>query len=130
MKRLLSLSITFFVLGLGTSNVAYASLCPTGGGVDYSPLCGIQVGGLAGPIITVIILLAFFGSLFFLILGGIRWIMSSGDRGKVEQARSTIIAAIVGMIIALLSYFIVNLLVQYFTHTTINGGFNIPRLVP
>ena len=54
--------------------------------------------------------------------------MSGGDKGKLDQARSTIIAAIVGLIISILAYFIVSLILSIFTG---NGStiIKIPKLV-
>ena len=49
-------------------------------------------------------------SLFFLILGGISWITSGGDKEKLEKSRKTIIFAIIGLIIILLSVIVMNLI--------------------
>lgn len=43
-----------------------------------------------------------------LIFGGISFIVSQGDPGKVAKARSTIIYSIVGIVVALLAFAIVN----------------------
>ncbi len=64
---------------------------------------GLQV------LITVTIALA----LVFLIWGGISWIMSEGDKAKLQAARNTVIFSIIGLIISLLSFVIVNI-VGYF----------------
>lgn len=49
-------------------------------------------------------------SLLFLILGGISWITSGGDKEKLEKSRKTIIFAMIGLIILLLSVIIMNLI--------------------
>lgn len=43
-----------------------------------------------------------------LIVGGINFITSQGDTGKVAKARNTILYGVVGLIVALLSFAIVN----------------------
>ena len=53
-------------------------------------------------------------TLVFLIVGGIKWVVSGGDKAKVESARGTIIAAIIGLIIVFLSFFIIQILFNLF----------------
>ncbi len=47
-------------------------------------------------------------SVIMLIFGGLRYIISGGDSKKVTDAKNTILYAIIGLIIAILSYAIVN----------------------
>ena len=61
-----------------------------------------------GNLINILLVLAVILALIFLIWGGIRWIMSGGDKQKIEQARSAIIGAIVGLVLAFLSFLILN----------------------
>lgn len=58
--------------------------------------------------ITTILVVAILLTLFFLIYGGIDMISSGGDKQKVTNARQKLTFAIVGLIIVLLSFFIVN----------------------
>ena len=53
-------------------------------------------------------------ALGFLIYGGIKWIISGGDKAGVEAARNTIVAAVVGLVIVFLSYFILNIILGIF----------------
>ena len=55
-------------------------------------------------------------SVIMLIYGGIQYVLSTGDSGKVTNAKNTILYAVVGLIVAILSYAIVN-----FVLTSING---------
>jgi len=66
-------------------------------------------------------------SLFFIVLGAIRWITSGGEQAKVASARSTILAALIGLVIALLAFFIVSYLLYFFTGQGL-GSFQLPRL--
>ncbi len=56
-------------------------------------------------------------SVVMLIIGGIRYVISGGDSKKVTDAKNTIMYAIIGLIIAILAYAIVN-----FVITAIGGA--------
>ena len=53
------------------------------------------------------IIIAGFLSVVFIFIGGISFILSGGDEGKVKQAVSTIRYAIIGLVITILSVVIV-----------------------
>lgn len=124
------LSIISFGYFFVFTKAAYAAdtLCPEG---QFSALCNLKAdkaGNFVGGIITLLLIVAVVVSLFFLVWGGIRWTMSGGDQAKVQSARSTIIAAIVGMVIAFLAFFIINVVMTIFTGQGI-GGFTLPTLI-
>ena len=80
-------------------------------------LCGLtgdKTGSIVRNAIIAVLVIATLICLFFLIRGGINWILSGGDKGKVDAARQTIIAAIVGLIITFLAYFILSLVLSLF----------------
>ena len=78
---------------------------------------GVLVSSLVGVLLIISALLAF----FFLILGGIQWITSGGDKAGMEAARNKITHAIVGLIIVGAAWAIM-LLVQNFLGVSIIGG--------
>ena len=47
-------------------------------------------------------------SVIMIIVGGIKYVISNGDASKVKSAKDTIMYAVVGLIVALLAYAIVN----------------------
>ena len=51
-------------------------------------------------------------SVIMLIYGGLRYVVSGGDSKKVTDAKNTIMYAIIGLIIAILSYAIVNFVIN------------------
>ena len=51
-------------------------------------------------------------AIFMMIYGGIRYVLSGGDNGKVKDAKNTILYAIVGLVVAILGYAIVNWVVS------------------
>ena len=117
LAALTSVLLNFLLLPFWLPVFAQEGVCPPG----FENLCKIgphKNSNFFGNIIAILFIIAIILSLIFLIWGGIRWIMSSGDKAKIEQARSTIIAAIIGLVISLLGYFIVTLIVSLFTGAT------------
>jgi len=53
-------------------------------------------------------------AVIMIIIGGIRFSTSDGDPAGVKSARNTIIYAIVGLVVAIMAYAIVNLVLGYF----------------
>jgi hypothetical protein cdiviTM7_00647 len=64
--------------------------------------------GVFGRITNVVLLAVGIISVVVLIYGGLRYILSGGDAKKVTDAKNTILYAIIGLIISLLAYAIVN----------------------
>jgi len=86
----------------------------TGG---FSFLCNLQAGSLGtiiGSLVQLIFVIAILAALMYLVYGGFRWLVSSGDKTQVSSAREHIVAAVIGLIIIFLSYFILNLLLTFF----------------
>lgn len=102
-------------------------LCPP----SFNSLCTINLAssnGLIGGIIQVLLIVAILTSLFFLIYGGIRYTTSGGDRGKVDQARSTLVAALVGLVLALIAFAITDFVLYFFTGQGL-AGMKLPTLL-
>lgn len=57
-------------------------------------------------------------SVIMLIIGGIRYVISGGDQNQVTSAKNTILYAIVGIIVAFLSYSAVNFVTGQLAQTT------------
>ena len=53
-------------------------------------------------------------SVIMIIYGGIIYVISAGDSGRVSKAKNTIMYAIVGLVVALLAYAIVNFVITRF----------------
>lgn len=54
-------------------------------------------------------------SVIMLIIGGIRYVVSGGDSGAVTSAKNTILYAIVGIVVAILAYALVNFVIGSFS---------------
>ncbi|MBP9781378.1 hypothetical protein KBC89_01865, partial [Candidatus Woesebacteria bacterium] len=50
-------------------------------------------------ILSIVISIAFIMLLIYLIWGGFAWITSSGDKGKLDEARNRMSTAIIGIIV-------------------------------
>jgi len=68
-------------------------------------------------------------SVVMIILGGIKYTTSTGDTKNVESAKNTILYAVIGLVVALLAYAIVNFVLGIFstpaagpTTTSVPGG--------
>ena len=74
--------------------------------------------GIFRTITNVLLFLIGAVSVIMLIIGGIRYTISGGDSGQVTSAKNTILYAIIGIVVALLAFAIVNFVLGQFA----NGG--------
>lgn len=68
-------------------------------------------------------LFIFFGiflCLGFVIFGGFKYLISQGDKKKLEDARHTILFSVVGLILIFLAFLIVNVVLAFF---------NVPQFI-
>ncbi len=96
-------------------------LCPKD--PPFNVLCNLtkdSTPNIISVVITILFIAAVVIALVFLIYGGIKWILSGGDKTAVEGARNHIIAAIVGLIIAFASLFILRLIAGVFKVDVLN----------
>jgi hypothetical protein len=61
-------------------------------------------------------------SVIMIIIGGLRYVISGGNSTAVTAAKNTILYAIVGVIVALLAYAIVNFVLDSFTSGGASGS--------
>ena len=77
---------------------------------------GYQTGGidliwsLVRFAISALLTLGFIASLIFLIIGGIKWMTSGGEKQAVASARSTITSALVGLVLLIVGFLVVGYL--------------------
>lgn len=84
---------------------------------------GQLISALVGALLIISALLAF----FFLILGGIQWITSGGDKAGMEAARNKITHAIVGLIIVASAWAIMMLVQNFLGISIIGGSIQLPK---
>ncbi len=120
MKKLSAIfaSTSTFLLAVPQAFAAEGDLnpCTNAKGVLNAACAGqdLSLGQVLGFVVTIGFILAVLVAMFFLLWGGIKWITSGGDKGGVEAARNQIIAAVIGLIIVFLSFFILNLVLGLF----------------
>ncbi len=68
------------------------------------------LGNIIGNVIGLFIFFGTIVAFIFLLIGGVQWITSGGDKAGVEAARNRIIHAIVGLIIIAATWAIVSLI--------------------
>lgn len=90
------------------------SPCQGSTGIVATLCKGTELGQVLGFVITIAFIIAILTALLFLIWGGLKWITSGGDKAGVETARNQIIAAIIGLIVVFLAFFILNLILTLF----------------
>jgi hypothetical protein len=72
-----------------------------------------DVSSLINSLLSLVMVVATLLVLFFLIMGGIEWITSGGEKSKTEAARNKITSAIIGLIILASSYAILLILLRF-----------------
>jgi hypothetical protein len=81
---------------------------------QFRNLENIDFGGLVAIIVSFALIVAALAFFFMLVIGGIKWITSGGDKGKVEGARSQITAALIGLVIVFAAWAILRTVENFF----------------
>lgn len=85
-------------------------LCPGEGGLGGA---ASNINGLIATVIGWMLSIAFGLAVLFLIIGGFRYILSAGNEEAAEAAKSTIINTLIGIVLIILSYVIINVIVNF-----------------
>jgi hypothetical protein len=64
-------------------------------------------------------------SVIMIVIGGLRYVISGGNSANVTAAKNTILYAIVGLIVSMLAYAIINFVITNFIGTSFSGGTNV-----
>lgn len=72
-------------------------------------------GGIFQTITNVLLFIIGAISVIMLIIGGIRYVVSGGDQAAVTSAKNTILYAVIGIVVAILAYALVNFVITSFT---------------
>lgn len=75
---------------------------------DNLELPNISLGGGLAAILNIVFVAAGVLAVVFIIIGGVKYILSGGDASGIKSAKETITYAIIGLIITLLAFGIVN----------------------
>lgn len=91
----------------GSSVKDYISTSQTGVNAD-----GSTVSSTVNTVINVAIGIIGLLAVIMIIIGGFQYTTSAGDSGKVTKAKNTIMYGVIGLVIALLAYAIVNFVLK------------------
>ncbi len=83
-------------------------------GGQFANLGNITIPGIVSAGVRMILVVAALISFVFLIIGGIRWITSGGDKEGTAKAQSTITAALIGLVIVFAAWAIIKLIETFF----------------
>lgn len=88
--------------------------CDPSSGLNCS---ATSVNGLIRTVINWLLAIAFALAVLFLIIGGFWFITSAGNEETAEKGKSTAINAIIGIVIIVLSYVIINVVANLVSNT-------------
>ena len=115
---MLAFALSFGIAALPTTANASNILTDVCTDNPTSSICTNKDTTLSDKIITVVnTLLYVLGvvAVLMIIFGGILYIVSGGDAANVKKAKDTIMYAVIGLVVAILSYAIVNYVIGTFT---------------
>ena len=122
-------AVTSILTAIITSSTSYAFSLGMQDGVNAAK--GVEqmtdLFGAAGVFNTVTNVLLFIVgaiSVLMIIFGGLRYVVSGGDSSNVTAAKNTVLYAVVGLIIALLAYAVINFVLTSFAADG-SGGTNV-----
>lgn len=78
--------------------------------VDNIPKVDVNAGTL-GAILTAVFTLVGGLATLFLLIGSARYVASNGDQGQMTQAKNTILYAVIGIVVSLSAFAIVQFVV-------------------
>ncbi len=81
---------------------------------QFQNLENIDFGGLVTIMVSFVLIVAALAFFFIFVIGGIKWITSGGDKGKVESARSQITAGFIGLVIVFAAWAILDIIENFF----------------
>ena len=83
-------------------------------GPDFKTATNLSVPGLVSGFVKLLLILAGLAFFFILVIGGVKWILSGGDKAHTEGARNQITAALVGLVIVFSAWAIIQLISTFF----------------
>lgn len=87
----------------------------------FSDAKSLTIPGMVSGFLMLVLVVAGLAFFFILVIGGVKWILSGGDKAHTEGARNQITAALVGLVIVFSAWAIVQLIDTFF-------GVNILKL--
>ena len=85
--------------------------CPTGA---FSSLCNLSAQSVVSGLMSLLFISALIIAFIWLVLGGIKWIISGGDKANVTAAREQVTQAIIGLAVVFLAWVLITIVAQLF----------------
>ena len=95
---------------LAQSKVSEQGKINVGAGAPSDTVRDLTIGTVVSVAIKVLVVIASVLFFLWLVLGGIKWITSGGDKNKTEEARQQITAALVGLVVVFSAWAIARLI--------------------
>ena len=64
-------------------------------------------------------------AVIMIVIGGLRYVTSGGNSSSISAAKNTILYAVIGLIVALLAYAVINFVLNSFAGGGTSGGTNL-----
>lgn len=122
MKRVKILAVSLMMMFglLSAAQPAYAinivkdQACQANPSSAICKSSGDDVGAIVKNVVNVLLYILGIISVIMIIVGGIRYTTSGGDSSGVKSAKDTILYAIIGLVVAIMAYAIVNFVLGSF----------------
>jgi len=75
---------------------------------------GDDVTNMTQTIISILLFVLGMVSVVIIVIGGIRYATSNGNATQIKEAKDTVLYAVIGLIVAILAYAIVNFVLSWF----------------
>lgn len=115
---LIGLGLSAVPVGAQASDAIKKGIDASGGSSNNA---SIDVGATVLAVVNWMLFAVGIIAVIMLIWGGIKYATSAGDSSKVTSAKNTILYAIVGLVVAVLAFAIVNFVVDNLTGGTLQG---------
>lgn len=108
----LALSVYFlFPLPVNAQTSVWSDVCVYSEDTEVATLQGLQC--LIANILSVSLTIIGIAGFIMLIVGSMKWLLSGGNAQHVEKAKNTMTYAVVGLIVALSAFIILNLVAEF-----------------
>lgn len=122
LKNTILKTFLILIIGLYSATPAYAQttewtgVCiskenPDGTGGDVATIQGLEC--LIANVFTVIITLIGLTAFIMFIVGSVQWMLSGGNTEGTKKARDTITYAVIGIVVALSAFIVLNLIAGF-----------------
>ena len=103
--------VTLALAGALAATPAFAA-APIGGISPITPTGNLDVVNVITTVVYWILGFSAMVAVLFLILGGLQYITAAGNEKRIEGAKNTILYAVIGLVVMLLSFVIVAFISQ------------------